>query len=425
MKRIGNRPFLFYGWVIVGISFVSTILIYGIRHSFSVFFPHILHEFGWNRGDISIMLSLNIFFYGLLATVAGTFADRWRPRRFALFGITILSLATAGCAVAYKLWHFYFLFGFLVPLGSAFSGNPVLYPALMNWFTGKRGLVLGLSQVGGGLSFVYSLFVEFTISQLGWRNAYFVLAGVLLIFLFPLYLLFFYYRPEDKGLKFYGAAEPTPPKDLPAEGVGVKNQVFREWTLAEILRSPRLWFLVVCYALYWGVGGYLVLAHLVKFIEDVGYSSMFSVSIFALFGISLCMGQLSGFLSDWMGREKTGTLAASISICALCILIFIRDTSQPWLLYLFSICFGYGIGLFNPTVYASAADIFYGTHFGSVTGLVLMGLGVGGAIGPWLGGYLFDLSGRYTSAFVLCIISMSLACLCLWIAAPRKVIRQI
>src|SRR5512137_1443383 len=112
----------FYGWVIVGISLVSTLLIYGMRHSFSIFFPHILDEFGWNRGITAIMLSLNIFIYGCLAPVAGSLGDRWKSRKVMLIGLIVLSLATASCGFANRLSHFYLFFGILMPIGTAFCG---------------------------------------------------------------------------------------------------------------------------------------------------------------------------------------------------------------------------------------------------------------------------------------------------------------
>jgi len=415
-----KRPVFFYGWVIVAIIIVSMALIYGIRHSFAVFFSRILHEFPWSRGSIAVMFSLNIFIYGLLAPVAGTLADRWKPRTMMLLGVVILGLATAGCAFANKLWHFYFLFGFLMPLGSAFSGWPIMAPSLVNWFTKRKGLVLGLGQMGGGLSFVYSIFVEFTISQMGWRYTFIILAVILVIFLLPLYFFFFYFRPEEKGLYSYGfdPAAPSPPS--PAGGAVFRKPLILERTLGDVMRTPQLWLLVLSYALYWGVGCYLVLAHQVKFTEDAGYSSLFSVSIFALFGVAIFMGQLSGFLSDWLGREKTVTLATLLSLGALLALMSVRDTSQPWLLYVYSISLGYGAGLFSPTLFAASADIFHGRHYGAVAGLLLAGMGAGGAVGPWIGGYLFDLSGSYTNSFILSMVSIGLSCISLWLAAPRK-----
>jgi MFS family permease len=92
-------------------------------------------------------------------------------------------------------------------------------------------------------------------------------------------------------------------------------------------------------------------------------------------------------------------------------------------LYVYSICFGLGGGLFTPTIYAGSADIFYGRHFGAVSGLLLTGMGVGAVFGPWLGGYIYDVTGSYLPAFVLCIVCIAFSCLTFWIAAPRKGIK--
>ena len=334
-------------------------------------------------------------------------------------GIIVLSLATAGCAFAHELWHFYLLFGILMPLGTAFCGWPILAPALTNWFNRRRGLAIGIGHTGGGLSFTYSMFVEFVISRLGWRYAYHILAGTLLAVLLPL-SLFFHYRPESKGLKAYGTAELPAIKDLTAESATTKKPVSHDWTLADAMRTYQLWFLVLSYFFYWGIGGYLVLAHQIKFAQDVGYSSTFAASIFGLFGICIVAGRLSSSLSDVIGRETTVTLAIVLVIGALVALISVRDTSQPWLLYVYAICFGYGTGLYSPTLIAGTADIFHGRHFGGIMGLLLTGQGVGCTIGPWLGGYIYDISGSYTSAFIICMVAFGLAWLAFLVAAPRK-----
>lgn len=417
-----NKAGIFYGWKIVSIGIIGMVLIYGIRHSFAVFFSPLLDEFGWSRGNISIMLSLNIFVYGFLAPAAGILADRWKARMVIPLGIAILGFGTAGCSWARDLWHFYLFFGILIPLGSAFSGWPILAPALMNWFVKRRGLVMGLGQMGGGLSFVYSIFVEFVILHYGWRLTFLVMAGALVLLLLPLYLLFFYYRPQDRGLRPYGWDSAGTKQSSAQKGTAAKTPLARDWSLSRILCSSQLLLLVLSYALFWGIGGYLVLAHQVRFAEDAGYSGMFSVSLFALLGITLFLGQLMGFISDWMGREKAGTLAAALSIIALLALISVRDNSRPWLLYVYSICFGLGGGLFTPTIFAGSADIFYGRYFGAVSGLLLTGMGVGGIFGPWLGGYLFDLTGSYIPAFILCLICIALACVLFWAAAPRKAV---
>jgi sugar phosphate permease len=412
---------VFYGWYLVAICIISMILIYGIRQSFAVFFSPILEEFRWSRGDTAMMMSLNILAYGVMAPIAGGLADRWRPRVLMPVGVVILGVSTAACAVSSRLWHFYLLFGFLVPMGSALSGWPILAPALMNWFEKRRGLVLGLGQMGGGLSFVYTILIEFFIRSRGWRYAFLALSFILTAALLPLFLRFFFYRPQDKGMTAYGAecpqvhqAQSRPNwnrgKDVASLGGGLK----------EVLQNRRLWLLVSSYALFWGIAGYMVIAHQVRFMQDQGFSSDFSASIYALLGVMIVFGQFSAFLSDRLGREKTHSTAACLSIGGLVALLAVNDASQVRLMYAFAVLFGCGAGLATPVTFAACADIFHGRYFGTAGGLVLGGMGVGSLLGPWLGGYFYDIFGSYKFTFVFCMISLVFSNLFLWFAAPRK-----
>jgi MFS family permease len=411
-----RRPTYFYGWYIVGLTIIGMMFVYGIRNSFSVFFTPILDEFDWYRGSTAIMLSLSILVYGFTAPVAGTLVDRWKPRKVAMIGICVLALATASCSLAVKLWHFYLLFGILAPMGMAFCGAPVLNPVLINWFGKRRGLAIGLGQIGGGLSFAYGLLIESVISWLGWRPAYLVMAGILIVILLPLYIIFLYHRPEDRGLKPYGTAEP-----LAVEETGAANNIaVHDWTLRGAFKTYQLWFMVFSEFCYWGIGNYLVIAHQIRFAVDAGYSSILAASVFALFGIVSIAGQIAASISDKVGREMTVTLATVLAIGALVALLSVHDTSQPWLLYLYATCSGFATGLFSPTIIVGTADIYHGRNIGAISALLMTGVGVGGAIGPWLGGYIYDIRGSYDIAFIISLACFALACISFWIAAPRN-----
>jgi sugar phosphate permease len=417
-----NRRF-FYGWVIVVTAVFSTMLVYGIRHSFSIFFASILDEFGWSRGSTAFMFSLSVLIYGFVAPLAGSLGDRWKPRKVMPLGLCILGLATASCGFADRLWHFYVLFGFLVPLGMACCGWPLLAPAISNWFLRRRGLAMAIGQAGAGLSFCYGMVAELAISLLGWRYAYLALAGILVAVMLPVYTLFFHYRPEDKGLSAYGD-EGSPDEKGDREGKAIEgDSASRGWSMGKAMKTHQLWLLILSIFCYHGLGNYLVLAHQVKFVADAGYSSIFAASVFAMFGIFMTAGQLSSFISDWIGREATVLFATSLEIIALIALISVRDTSRPLLLYVYSSCFGYGCGLYAPTIFVGAADIFHGRHFGAISGLLLTGMGVGGAIGPWFGGYIHDISGSYNMAFSLSLVSFAIASLTFFFAAPRNAAR--
>lgn len=409
-----RQPRFFYGWYLVGIMIVAMMLVYGIRTSFSSFFPHVLDEFHWFRGSTAIMLSLNILVYGLTAPVAGSLVDRWKPRKVVVIGTFVLALSTAGCYFARELWHFYLLFGVVAPIGTAFCGSPVFNPALINWFGKRRGLAVGLGQMGGGLSFAYIMLIEWVNTHWGWHYSFFVMGGLVIVVLLPLYLLFFYIRPEDKGMKAYGSNEAQ--ADGMAPGIAAGGP---DWTLRSALRTYQLWLLVFSDFCYWGIGNYLVLAHQIKFAEDAGYSSFLAASVFAMFGILSIVGQVGAFISDSIGREKTVLIAVVLAIAGMVALMSVRDTSQPWLLYIYAVCFGLATGLFSPTIIVGLADIYHGRNIGAISALILTGVGFGGAIGPWLGGYVYDMTGSYNIAFIISTAAIALSGISFWIAAPR------
>jgi MFS family permease len=413
-----RKPRVFYGWYIVGVMIVAMMLVYGIRTSFSSFFPHILDEFHWFRGTTAIMLSLNIFVYGLSAPVAGHLVDKWKPRAVVFIGIFLLAFGTAGCYFARELWHFYILFGILAPIGSAFCGSPVLNTAIINWFTKRRGLAVGLGQIGGGLSFVYVMLVDWVSTRWGWEYSFFVMAGLLIVIMAPLYLVFYHVRPEDKKIKAYGYEEPQSGA-LPGIVLAAKP----DWTLRQAFGTYQLWLLVFADFCYWGIGNYLVIAHQIRFAEDVGYTSQLATSVLALFGLVSIVGQVGAFVSDFIGREKTALFAVVLHAGGFLALLSVHDASQPWLLYIYAICAGFATGTFSPTIIVSSADIFHGKNIGAISALLLTGVGFGGAIGPWLGGYIFDVSGSYHSAFIVSMVAVALAGVSLWIAAPRHAAR--
>jgi MFS family permease len=413
MKKNGHSLF-FYGWVIIAVGIITGMLVYGVRYSFSIFFPQILKEFGWSRGSTALMMSMNVLVYGLMAPVAGTLSSRWRPKIMMSAGVIILALAMVGCSFAGQLWHFYIFFGVIVPVGTALCGWPIISPALMNWFATRRGLVMGIGQSGSGLSFVYGLLAEYLILHLGWRSAYLALAIILAAVLLPLHYFIFRYHPKSKGLKAYGS------EDRKSEKAANDSVPLKNWTVPQMLHTYQLWLLVLYFFLFWGISCFLVLAHQIKYAEDAGYSGVFAVSVFALYGVAMLLGQLSGVISDRVGREKAMLLSSSAALVGLAALIAVRDTTHPWLLYIYALCFGYGAGLSTAILFAGAADIFFGIHFGTASGILLTGMGLGGAIGPWLGGYIYDITGSYDHAFILCMVCIVLASLGYWIAAPRN-----
>ena len=405
---------IFFGWFIVGVMVIGMTLTYGTRSSFSSFFPYVLDTFHWDRGVTAIMLSINLLVYGLSAPIAGMLIDKWKPRVVPVLGIFMLAFSTAACYFADQLWQYYLLFGIGVPLGTAFCGSPVFNAVLLKWFHKRRGLAMGLGQIGGGLGMVYIMLVDWVNTHWGWQYSFFVMAGLIIAIMLPLFLIFFYGHPRDKKLQPYGAdAEST-------TGTETLKAVVPDWTLRRAFKTYQLWFLVFTDFCFWGLGNYLIIAHQIKFAEDAGFTSLQASGIFALFGLVSIVGQISAFMSDSFGREKTVMIALLMSIIGVVALMAVHDTSDMWLLYVYAICAGFATGLFSPTVIVSAADLFQGKNIGAISALVLTGVGLGGAIGPWLGGFVYDRTGSYMIAFSISLGAIVLSGVSFWIAAPRN-----
>lgn len=141
----------------------------------------------------------------------------------------------------------------------------------------------------------------------------------------------------------------------------------------------------------------------------------------ALWGAMKVAGNRTSFLSDRIGREKAFTSGCLASILGLLMLVLVQEKSYNWILLLYAVFFGLGTGMSGPVLGAAVADIFYGKSFGSINESMALGFGLGGIVGPWFGGFVFDTTKSYSGALVAVVLIVFVACAFLWIGAPRKV----
>ena len=424
-----RKSLIFYGWIIVAVTFVTLLTIYGLRHSFSVFYVAILDEFGWSRADTSLIFSINVLVYGISAPIAGGLVDRFGPRVILPMGALITALGALGCSLSNQVWHFYFIYGVIMAFGMSTAGFAPHAPVLSNWFVRKRGAAMGIAMAGIGVSFVVATVAQYLISYFGWRAAFLILGSVIAVVVVPITAMLQRHRPQDKGLlpdsdtEIGGnlgghGAHGTSGEDLMVD----HKWATTEWNLAKALLMPRFWFLFFAFFFFWGVGIYLVLQHFIAFASDMGYSRIFAAWLVTFYGVTNSLGHaMGGYISDRMGRELTYTLSVAGAIVAILMLFLTRDASQPWMLVTYSTLLGLSAGVCAPTGTAISADLFQGKNFGSINGFIVMGFGMGGSFGPWLGGYIYDLMGNYNLAFIICILALGLAGSFIWVVAPRKV----
>ena len=213
MKRL---PF-FYGWLIVAVIFVTMAIGVNARTAFSLFFPPIIAEFGWERGVTAGAFSFGFVVSGIVSPLIGRLMDRFGPRAVMELGVALMGAGLLLAPLTTQPWHLYLTIGVLVGAGSVclgYSGQSLFLPS---WFVRRRGLAIGLAFAGVGIGSVSLLpWVQVMIEQTGWRAACMAMGMVVLIVLAPINLLL-RKRPEDLGLLPDGDAMPTATSAKPAE----------------------------------------------------------------------------------------------------------------------------------------------------------------------------------------------------------------
>jgi len=417
MRRL---PF-FYGWVVVAVTFVTMAIGVNARTAFSLFFPPILSEFGWERGVTAGAFSFGFVVSGIMSPLIGRLMDRAGPRAVMELGVALMAGGLLLAPLTREPWHLYVTIGVMVGGGSiclGYSGQSLFLP---NWFIRCRGLAMGIAFAGVGIGSVTLLpWVQHMIEATGWRTACTAMGLLVLIVLAPINLLL-RKRPEDMHLRPDGEAAPSASSAAPVSNIVDPVWAGTDWTLPRALRTARFWWIALGYfcGLYiW----YAVQVHQTKYLLDIGFSPgvcVWALGIVSLLGIP---GQIAlGHASDRIGREAIW--AISCSGFAICFAALIALKYAPSLVLVYVMVFtqgalGYGL---TSIMGAVVLEIFQGAHYGSIFGSIMLAALAGGAAGPWVTGSLHDLTGDYTIAFSIGIAASLLSAVAIWRASPGKV----
>jgi len=418
-----RRPGIYYGWVIVAVALISMAFWLGIRSSFSVFYVALLEDFHWTRAGSAGVQSIALITYTLLAPLVGGLIDRFGPRRVVVPGILILAFGLMLCSTIKSLNQFYLFYGVVMGSGITCIGIITYSAILAHWFEKKRGLASGIAVSGMGLgTFLLVPMSQGFISMVGWQMTFIIIGALVLIILLPANALFLKHKPCEMGQYPDGLKLPQTLATTPNSTSSI-NETAADWTLKKAVSSKRFWALML-FPFLSIVGIYIILVHNVRFLVDQGIDKMAAALIFAGVGVVSSIFRIFwGWLSDRIGREitfTTGILCACMGVSSL--LLFESSGFKPFT-YGFSIFFGIGWGVTAPMFMSVSADLFKGKIFGLIYGFVEAGIGMAGAIGAWLAGFIFDQTQSYKAAFILTIVVLLISCAFVWLAAPRKLRR--
>jgi MFS family permease len=391
-------------WAIAALAFITLGFSRGLNSSFGVFYIALLDAFGWNRAITAGVFSVVLIVDACISPIVGHLLDRFGPKKIVGGGCVLLASGLLLSSRIGSLWEFYIFFGVVSALGLSFMGMVPHVVLISEWFSSKRASALGVVYAGTGVGILLiAPLTEWLISTWGWERALQTLALVVVIFLLPLVAIFFRSGP-------YGEAR------------GEDNKTGNQWTAKLALRSGQFW--LIFFARVFAAGGTTVIVtHQVAHVVDIGYSRLYAATIFGLMGMTSTAGRMVfGYVADLVSKQGAYTLNILATLVGVAALIIAHDPSQPWLLYVYVIFFGIGFGSRAVIFSALSADIFSGKGFGAIFGYSVISVGVGGALGSWLGGFFFDISGSYLVSFVLSTTVLLLSDLCIWLVTAKWVV---
>ena len=422
IAALARRLPFFYGWVVVAIAFMTMAIGVNARTAFSLLFPPILAEFGWDRAATAGAFSFGFLISAILGPTMGRLIDRHGPVWMLEGGVIAVAAGLWLATFATAPWHLYATLGALVGGGTVaigYTGQALYVP---NWFLRRRALAMSLAYSGAGAGSILLLpYAQVVIDAAGWRTACTTMAGLIVVVLVPLNLLVCR-RPQDIGLTPDGDSAAVA---LERRSVTIVNPDWAaiDWTLARAIRTAPFWWITIgnFSALF---AWYAVQVHQTKYLVDIGFAP--TTAAWALGAVSLAgiPGQIvMGLVSDRVGREPVWIAGCCGFVLTYGILIAMAaapSTAMLWLMVFVQGMLGYGLtSVLGPIV----AEIYEGRNFGTIYGTVTVGAIMGGGAGPWVVGLLHDLTGAYFSGFLLSGGFSVVSAIAIWMAAPRKIRR--
>jgi len=368
---------LHYGWVVVAVGALMTCVGMGAMFSLAVFLQPVAEATGWSRAGVSSAMTLDFLMLGIASFGWGVLTDRFGARIVVLTGALLLGLGLTLASRATSLIEFQLVYGVLVGIAAGAFFAPMI-ATVTGWFETHRSLAVSLVSAGMGMApMIMSPLAASLVPHHDWRTSTQVLAVVVAAIMIPVSLLV-----------------RRPPAPTGAAAAGTYNPGL---TAAQAFRSPQFVVLALtfftCCAAHSGP-----IFHTVSYALVCGLAPMAAVSIYSVEGLSGLGGRLLlGVLGDRFGAKPVLVTGLVVQALAGGSYLFVRDLSE---FYAVAVVFGLAYGGVMP-LYAVLAREYFGLRImGTVFGAATMVSCLGMALGPLVGGWIFDSYGGYSLLYI-------------------------
>lgn len=340
-----------------------------------VIIPAIQAEFGVERADASLPYTVAMCGFGVGNVVIGYAIDRWgywRPALVASFG---LAAGFGLAAAATSIFQIALIHGLLIGIGSSAIFGPLIAD-ISHWFERRRGMAVSIAAAGNYIAgAIWPLIMPRIMELSSWRVTYAIIGGVCLLTMVP--LVFLLRRPAP----FHG------------------NAARASRTLKPIALSPgTLQILLVVAGLACCAAMSMPQVHIVAYCADLGYGVTSGAQMLSLM---LAAGVISRLASGWLADTLGGVKALLIGSVAQCVSLFLYlPFDSLAALYLVSAIFGLSQGGIVPGYAIIIREYMAPQEAGRRVGIVMMSTTLGMAVGGWMSGWIYDLTGSYAAAFM-------------------------
>ena len=404
---------VYYGWIVWLVAIVGVIASSpGQSFSISLFMDFFIEDFGLDRTAVSSLYGAGTFIASLGLTWIGRHLDRVGNRRMGMAVGAVFGCVLCLCSLITGPIMLLIVFVGIRGLG---QGSLILISstAVANWFRLRRGRMMAYLSLSFALfQGLYVNLLRLLLETVEWRQAFLLLGIGAAALVVPIFGLLMRDKPEQFGLL---------PDDADAELAVRESATYvdeEHWRLSEALRTPMLWIFMFGRMLPSGWGTGLIL-HQVSIFAELDHPARVATETYALMTVfSAGSALLAGYMID---RFKPGYVAIlqMFALCGACLLCMVMR--ETWLLILYALAFGSGLGIgyvFDGAVWAN----LFGRKFqGEIRGFIYTAVISGSAIGPALFGLSFDHAGGYNPVLAAgAILSLLVAALTVVAPTPKR-----
>jgi len=387
---ISMRPKFFYGYVVVALAFLILVIMGGTMYTFGVFFKPLADGFGWTSAAISGAFSLQMVLHGLFYIVTGKLNDRFGPRVVVSGCSLLLGVGYLLMSQISDIWQLYLFYGVIIAIGMSGAFVP-LGSTVARWFVKRKGVMIGIAVAGiSAGTMIMPPVASWLISNYGWRTSYAVIGLTVLVLVISA-AQFLRRDPTQMRLLPYGQSE--------VQGEGSNLEVLGV-SLQGAMHTRQFWLLCVAF-LSFGVFQTAIMVHIVPHAIELGISATAAANIFAAIGGLGIVGRIvMGGTSDRIGCR------AALVICFVLLtatLAWLLVAKELWMLHLFAAVFGFGYGGMSALIPPTVAEVFGLRSHGVILGVITFLATAGCAIGAVMAGSVFDITGSYQVAFLICV----------------------